>query len=96
MNNICPNCGAPMNMNECGYCGTMLLNLVDIDVQDRKPVYLKIRHNGKIICAKTVLNEMNVSLRPRYTDLATMDGRFLKKLTENELDIECSFHGLYE
>lgn len=96
MNNICPNCGAPMNMNECGYCGTMLLNLVDIDVQDRKPVYLKIRQNGKIICAKTFLYEMNVSLRPQYLEFESMDVRSLKALTENEIEVECIFHGLCE
>lgn len=83
-----------MNINECPYCGTMLLNLVDIDVQDRKPIYLKLRYNGKIICAKTFLNEMNVSLRPQYVDFETMDGRFLRRLSENELEVNCNFHGL--
>ena len=45
----CPNCGAEMSGEKCPYCGTVLYDFGNIDLE--RPQYIKIRHGGKIfIC----------------------------------------------
>lgn len=49
----CPNCGAPLGMNDvCEYCGT---NFVDFTMDTEKPFYIKIRHDGMLYIDKVRL-----------------------------------------
>ena len=49
----CPNCGAPLGMNDvCEYCGT---HFVDFTMDTEKPFYIKIRHNGLLYIDKVML-----------------------------------------
>lgn len=84
-----------MNQNECQYCGTILLNLVDIDIENKRPVYIKIRHNGQIFCAKTLVDSLDVTLQPQYNDFTMDNGHYLKILSSNNIEVECRFIGIY-
>lgn len=45
----CPNCGAEISDDRCPYCGTVLYDFGNIDLE--RPQYIKIRHGEKIfIC----------------------------------------------
>ena len=49
----CPNCGAPLGMNDvCEYCGT---HFVDFTMDTEKPFYIKIRHDGMLYIDKVRL-----------------------------------------
>ena len=49
----CPNCGAPLGMNDvCEYCGT---RFVDFTMDTEKPFYIKIRHDGMLYIDKVRL-----------------------------------------
>ena len=62
MNN-CPNCGGVIDssQNKCSYCGTSYFDLSCIDVDNSKPVYLKIKIRNRVITALASLQNINVT-----------------------------------
>ena len=54
----CPNCGQPITGEKCEYCGTVFIDWAVIDMNT--PVFIKFRHNGKIMRAKCVMREFSL------------------------------------
>ena len=52
MSRNCPNCGAPIEGAKCPYCGTLLLDFADIEMD--KPSYVRIKMYGKVVMLKVV------------------------------------------
>ena len=52
----CPNCGAPLELNQyrCSYCGTLYLDLSMINFDNQEPFFLTIKQNGMIITQKVL------------------------------------------
>lgn len=60
----CPNCGAPIESEQCPYCGSIFVDFACLDAD--KPFYMKIKHKGQIIILKVRLN--NISMHTEYID----------------------------
>lgn len=58
-NKNCPNCGAPIESEKCGYCGSIFIDFACMDTD--KPFYLKIKHKGNIQLIKVMLTQVHMS-----------------------------------
>ena len=54
----CPNCGQPITGEKCEYCGTVFIDWAVIDMNT--PVFIKFRHDGKIMRAKCIMSELSL------------------------------------
>lgn len=52
MSRNCPNCGAPIEGAKCPYCGTLLLDFADMEMD--KPSYVRIKIHDKVAMLKVV------------------------------------------
>lgn len=57
----CPNCGAPVEEEVCSYCGTVIYDFATMDMD--KPMYIKLRKDGKVIMFKVLLEELAFEYR---------------------------------
>lgn len=69
MSKICPNCGAPISGWECDYCGAVFYDFSSIDVSFNKPIFMKFKHEGKVVETKVILTRFDVNQSPEYFDL---------------------------
>lgn len=58
MSRNCPNCGAPIEGAKCPYCGTLLLDFADIEMD--KPSYVRIKMYGKVVMLRVVPRVLEV------------------------------------
>ena len=96
MKNTCPNCGAAMDLNVCHYCGTMLVNLLDIDLDDSRQVWLQVRHDGHVVRMRATMHEVEITARPEITTYTTMTGDTFMHNGGTSLEVECRFSGWLE
>lgn len=68
----CPNCGAPIDGIECGYCGTAFVDFAAMSVSE--PFYMKVKHPGGTIIAKVLMDGMSVEYRTH--EMPVIDARF--------------------
>ena len=61
----CPNCGAPIESEQCPYCGSVFIDFACLDAD--KPFYIKVKHCGKIFISKVLLTSL--SMHTDYTCL---------------------------
>lgn len=74
----CPNCGAPMEGDKCGYCGYTLLNIINFE--PGKVCYVKMRYLGKELTAKMCVKNINADASCEtieVTALGDRNARFL-------------------
>lgn len=70
----CPNCGAPIEGDKCGYCGYTLLNIIDFE--PGKVCGVKMRYRGKEFTAKMYMVDINVEAESNFVDVTTLgEGR---------------------
>ena len=55
----CPNCGSPIQDDQCRFCGSVFLDWSIIDFD--KPFFLKFRRNDKVYRAKCRMREFSFS-----------------------------------
>ena len=55
----CPNCGSPIQEDQCRFCGSVFLDWSIIDFD--KPVFIKFKRKGRVIRAKCRLKEFSVN-----------------------------------
>lgn len=50
MNKIlnCPNCGAPIEGSKCPYCGSVIFDFLNLDLDNAAPTYVRMRFGGRI------------------------------------------------
>ena len=61
----CPNCGAPIESEQCPYCGSIFIDFACLDAD--KPFYIKVKHDEKIVISKVRLT--SISAHRDYTCL---------------------------
>ena len=57
----CPNCGAPLSSDRCGYCGTTFYDFASLE--DGAPCYMRIRFGNAMMTLKAIphLESMTMS-----------------------------------
>ena len=74
----CPNCGSPVVLDKCEYCGTTFYDFASLEIG--KPAYIKIRYNGQPFIAKAILETMSINIPSSDTCAeASMDFVLLQK-----------------
>lgn len=96
----CPNCGAPYNieLSTCPYCGTSYFDMSAIDINDRRPFYLKLKMSGMVFTSKVKVDpdvqievkEDNCYAYGRYGE------RITKIVTSRNLDIDMHFTSVHD
>lgn len=96
----CPNCGAPYNieLSTCPYCGTSYFDMSAIDINERKPFYLKLKIGNMIFTSKVVVVpdiQMNFQ-----EDTRSFMGKFGEKIGEivvnRYMDIDMKFRSIHD
>ena len=95
----CPNCGAPYDttLSTCPYCGTSYFDMSAIDICDRKPFYLKLRH-GNMVFTSLVIVKPDVSIEICHDTVAITDnrGRDVSRLNHgSRVEIDMGFESIY-
>ena len=58
----CPNCGGTLQDDgACRFCGSRVYDFVSVDMEDYKPTYLRVKHNGKIIIMPVRFNSTSIN-----------------------------------
>lgn len=55
----CPNCGAPIEGAKCPYCGTLLLDFADIEMD--QPSFVRIKVGGNIMMLRVIPRSLDIS-----------------------------------
>lgn len=65
----CPNCGAPLEIenNKCSYCGTPYFDMSTVQIGG-EPILLKIKDAGHTIITKARLTNANLTYDRSYQD----------------------------
>lgn len=80
----CPNCGAPIESEQCPYCGSIFIDFACLDAN--KPFYIKVKHNGQIIISKVRLT--SISTHRDYTCLYADSMPTITMESGGELDMK--------
>ena len=102
MKTNCPNCGAVINPepHKCSYCGSPYFDMSEIDFENEKPFYLKIKTkwNGKDVyitqLVKPNLNAINFTTTSDYCYGGKGQQQLFSVKNENCLTTEISFTGI--
>lgn len=79
----CPCCGAPVTGNTCEYCGCVIYDFADINL-DGKASYIRIRTDMGIFCAKVVASpETGINVYSESVDYADFSGSEVQTVTRN-------------
>ena len=93
----CPCCGAPVTGNTCEYCGCVIYDFADINL-DGKPSYIRINTPQGIICAKVVASgNSSIDIYSESVDIASRDC-VVKTINRNRLctinlELDCILDG---
>ena len=94
----CPNCGAPIDLefDKCPYCGTTWLNLANIDIENRRPMYFKLRYKDIVFIAKSYCTSCEIEQRPEIIYVPSeLDGVYpLSVVARNKMTVNLSFEGV--
>lgn len=96
----CPNCGAPykVELNTCPYCGTSYFDMSAIDINERRPFYLKLKMGDMIFTSKViaepdiqiVFNEESCDVLGKYGDKI---GEFI---VNRNIDVDMRFKSVHD
>ena len=79
----CPCCGAPVTGNACEYCGCVIYDFADINL-DGKASYIRIRTDMGIFCAKVVASgDSCIQFTSESVDYTDFLGREVQTITRN-------------
>ena len=90
MANTCPNCGAPISEWECNYCGAVFYDFSSLDISFDKPIFMRFKHDGKILETKVRLNNFNVTTNPEDTSFYC-DNRVYSCMRQLHTEIDMCF-----
>lgn len=91
----CPNCGAPYDssLNACPYCKTSYFDMSAIDLNDRRPMWLKLRMGDMIFASKVIVKpDISISLNEEACEFHGHDGHLVSKIvTKKTADVDVTF-----
>lgn len=95
-NKNCPNCAAPYDPNliRCPYCGTIYFDFPALDADNRTPVWLRFKHDNKLILHKAYLSSANFEVSQDHTAYSYYaDGELLTTMARTEVTTTLEFVG---
>lgn len=94
----CPNCGAPYDpsLSTCPYCKTSYFDMSAIDLNDRRPMWLKLRMGDAIFTSKVVVGpNISVSLKEDVYETHGRNGMVLNRVVASRTaDVDMTFHSV--
>lgn len=90
----CPNCGAVYEDNRitCSYCGTMYLDVPNLEIG--KEVYIRLKHNGKLVIAKCITNNIDFETHSDTVTARSFDGKLQSVVVNNGIGITMQFEAI--
>ena len=79
----CPNCGAPIESEQCPYCGSVFIDFACLDAD--KPFYIKVKHAGQIFISKVRL--ASISTHTDYSCLCADNSPIITMVSCGEIEI---------
>lgn len=92
MSRNCPNCGAPIEGVKCPYCGTLLLDFADLDID--KPSYVRIKIHDKIAMFKVRINNLTTTISDDGSTLYADNNPCFIARSHDRIDIDLSMTAL--
>lgn len=90
----CPCCGAPVTGNTCEYCGCVIYDFADINL-DGKPSYIRINTDMGIFCGKVVASsESSIEFREEEINITGFAGNVVSSFVKSRscrisLSLDC-------
>lgn len=97
MNKNCPNCGAPydVELNACPYCNTLYFDMSAIDLEECKPLYLKIKYDGRIMTQKCIPRLGGIECTIDTDDITDCYGTVVRRVvTGNNFNTNITFEAI--
>ena len=80
----CPNCGAPIESEQCPYCGSVFVDFACLDAD--KPFYIKVKHDGQITISRVRL--ASITKHIEYVGLCIDNVPYINTETGAEIEIK--------
>ena len=80
----CPNCGAPIESEQCPYCGSIFIDFACLDAD--KPFYIKVKHDGQITISRVRL--ASITKHIEYAGLCVDNVPYINTETGAEIEIK--------
>lgn len=91
----CPQCGAAITDEKCPYCGAVFYDFSTITLNEPCYIRIKARSGDKefLLRAKVMPREMNVTVRPCYSEAVEWNGTIVRprRITHEDCEIEMRF-----
>lgn len=86
MNTNCPNCGAVIDTDnhKCSYCGTSYFDLSAINIDDRKPMFVKIKCNGYILTMYAIPTVDSIETTCDSTNITDSTGNIIMQYSTSK------------
>lgn len=93
----CINCGAAKEVSDlqCPFCGTRYTDLTVFDPFSDEPIYIQLKHNGKVVTSKAYISNTRLSLEPTGYAARSLDGT-LKRIDTGTIVHGSIDYTLYE
>ena len=85
----CPNCGAPLNGVQCGFCGTYMYNVADLSAE--KPTFIRLNLDGNWVMLRVLVTEFELHNEYNPTDLYA-DDMLIETVSRPELTLHMDMH----
>lgn len=85
----CPNCGAPLNGVQCGFCGTYMYNVADLSAE--KPTFIRLNLGGNWVMLRVLVTELE--LQNNYEPISIYaDNAVIGTVSRPELTLHMDMH----
>ena len=82
----CPNCGAPITGSKCGYCGSVFLDFLNLDMDSGAPTFVRMRFDGAVYIFKA--RPTSIDIRQEFDDVCLYgDNQVIAKIREPTLEL---------
>ena len=89
----CPQCGAPIIDEKCGYCGVIFYDFACVECD--KPFFLKIKRDDKICIYKVIMDNATVTSSFVNSTLFYADNTPYHVIGSETIDIDLHFHQVF-
>lgn len=59
----CPNCGGTLQDDgKCRFCGSKVYDFLGVDLDNRAPTFIRMKHQGRIVHFKAVFDSIEIKM----------------------------------